>query len=157
MAEDMPTHAATARRVKALKGFQPVNLEVGKVHHFSGGLLKKAMPLTTRELIVRNGKKTFVKIEAGETWLKLAVTGQRRHGMISRIPLWTTLHQIAGKAWKGELDTLAVEEEVGDEYDTPQKIEETLHDSTHPRSRGGGTPRSAPGIKRVKQITGWLP
>ena len=96
MAEDMPTHAATARRVKALKGFQPVNLEVGKVHHFSGGLLKKAMPLTTRELIVRNEKKTFVDIEAGETWLKLAVTGQRRHGMISRIPLWTTLHQIAG-------------------------------------------------------------
>ena len=96
------------------------------------------MPLTTRQLIVRNEKKTFVKIEAGETWLKLAVTGQRRHGMISRIPLWTTLHQIAGKAWKGELDTLAVEEEVGDEYDTPQKIEEVSDDGTHPRSRGEG-------------------
>ena len=157
MAEDMPTHAATARRVKALKGFQPVNLEVGKVHHFSGGLLKKAMPLTTIEFIVRNGKKIFVKMMASETWLKLAVTGQRRQGKISRTPLWTTSHRILGKAWKGEMDTLAVEEEVGDEYDHMQKVEEILDDGMHPRSRGGGTPRSAPGIKRVKQITGRLP
>ena len=104
MAENMPTHAASAELVKACKVFQPVKLELGKVH-FSGGLLKKAMPLTTRELIVRNEKKTFVNMEAGEIWLKLAVTGQRRLGMISRNPLWTTLHKIAGAAYEGELDT----------------------------------------------------
>ena len=134
MAENMPTHAATAERAKA---FGPEKIEFGNVF-FSGGFLKKAMPLTTRELIVRNGKKILVKMMAGETWLRVAVSGQKRHGNISRNTLWTTLHQIAGKAWKGELDTLAVEEEVGDEYDTPQKIEEVSDDGTHPRSRGEG-------------------
>ena len=44
------------------------------------------------------------------------------------------------KPCNGELDTLAAEEEVGDEYDPMQEIENTLDDGTHPRSRGGGVP-----------------
>ena len=70
MAEDMPTHAATAELANT---FEPAKMEFGKVH-ISGGLLKKAMPLTTIDLIVRNGKKIFVNMMAGETWLKQAVT-----------------------------------------------------------------------------------
>ena len=93
MAENMPTHAATAELAKA---FEPAKMEFGKVH-VSGGLLKKAMPLTTIELIVRNGKKLFVNMMASETWLKLAVTGQRRQGKAYRTPLWTTLRRIVGK------------------------------------------------------------
>ena len=58
---------------------------------------------------------------------------------------------------KGELGTLAVAEEVGDEYDPMQEIDNISDDGTHPRSRGGGDPRSAPGLKMIKQRTGWLP
>ena len=78
------------------------------------------MPLTTKQLIVRNGKRIFVKMMAGEPWLRIAVTGQKRHGKLSRSTLWTTLNRFVQKACKGELDTLAVAEEVGDEYDPMQ-------------------------------------
>ena len=115
------------------------------------------MPLTTRQLIVRNGKRIFVNMMAGEPWFRIAVAGQKRHGKLSRSTLWTTLNRCVQKACKGELDTLAVAEEVGDEYDPMREIEQILDDGTHPRSRGGGTPRSAPGLKRIKQRTGWLP
>ena len=71
--------------------------------------------------------------------MRIAVTGQKRHGKLSRSTLWTTLNRFAQKACKGELDTLAVAEEVGDEYDPMQEIEKTL-DEQHPRSRGGGDP-----------------
>ena len=60
MAENMPTHAATAELAKA---FGPTKIKCGKVL-FSGGLLKKAMSLTTRQLIVRKEKKIFVKLMA---------------------------------------------------------------------------------------------
>ena len=157
MAENMPTHAALAELAKA---FGPANIE--KIDFckvlFSGGLLKEAMPLTTKQLIVRTGKRIFVNMMAGEPWLRIAVTGQKHRGKLSRSTLWTTLKRFVQKACKGELDTLAVAEEVGDEYDPMREIENISDDGTHPRSRGGvGTPRSAPGLKRIRQITGWLP
>ena len=143
MAENMPTLAAPSELAKA---FGEAKIEIEKIEvckvFFSGGLLKKPMPLTTRQLIVRNGKRIFVKMVATEPWLRIAVTGQKHRGKLPRITLWTTLKRFVQKACKGELDTLAVAEEVGDEYDPMQEIENTL-DEQHPRSRGGGGPLGA--------------
>ena len=98
--------------------------------------------MTTRKLIVRNGKKIFVKMMAGEPWLRIAVTGQKHRGKFFRSTLWNTLRSFVQKTCNGELDTLAVAEEVGDEYDPMQESEKTL-DEQHPRSRGGGDPLEA--------------
>ena len=132
MAEDMPTHAATAELANA---FRPAKFEFSKVH-FCGGLLKKPMPLTTKKVTVHNGDKIFVKMSLSEPWLIGAVTGQKAHGMLCRTTLLTTLHSFVEKACNGELDTQAAEEEDGDEYDPMQEIE--VDDDTHSRSRGGG-------------------
>ena len=106
--------------------------------HFSGGLLKKPMPLTTKKVIVRNGEKIFVKMAASEPWLIGAATGQKTHGMLCRFTLLTTLHSFVEKTCNGELDTRAAAEEDGDEYDPMQEIE--VDDDTHSRSRGGEDP-----------------
>ena len=152
MAEEMPTHAATADLAKA---FRPGKFEFSKVH-YCGGLLKKPMPLTTKKVPVHDGEKIFVKMAISEPWLIGAVTGTRSHGLLGRTTLLSTLHGFVEQACNGELDTRAAAEEDGDEYDPMQEIE--VDDGTHSRSRGGGgTPRSAPGINRIKQRTGWLP
>ena len=133
MAEDMPTHAATAELAKA---FRPAKFELCKVH-FCGGLLKKPMPLTTKKVITRGGgEKIFVKMLASEPWLIGAATGQKVHGMLCRTTLLTTLHSYVERACNGELDTRAAEEEGGDDYDPMEEIE--VDDGTHPRSRGFG-------------------
>ena len=132
MAEEMPTHAATADLAKA---FRPGKFEFSKVH-FCGGLLKKPMPLTTKKVTVHNGDKIFVKMSLIEPWLIGAVTGTRTHGLLGRTTLLTTLHGFVEQACNGELDTRAAEEEGGDEYDPMQEIE--VDDGTHSRSRGGG-------------------
>ena len=111
------------------------------------------MPVTSKKI----GEKIFVKMNATYTLLICAVAGHRVHGMISRSTLLTTLQSFVDKACNGELDTLSSEEEVGDEYDPMQEIEELLDDGAHQRSRGGGTPRSAPCIHIIKQTTCWLP
>ena len=128
----MPTHAATADLAKA---FRPGKFEFSKVH-FSGGLLKRPMPITTKKVTVHNGEKIFVKMLASEPWLIGAVTGQKAHGMLCRTTLLTTLHSFVEQACNGELDTRAAEEEGGDEYDPMQEIE--VDDGTHSRSRGVG-------------------
>ena len=71
----MPTDAATADLAKA---FRPGKFEFSKVH-FSGGLLKRPMPITTKKVTVHNGEKIFVKMLASEPWLIGAVTGQKSH------------------------------------------------------------------------------
>ena len=148
----MADDAATADLAKA---FRPGKFEFSKVH-FCGGLLKKSMPLTTKKVTVHNGDKIFVKMSLIEPWLIGAVTGQKTHGLLVRTRLLTTLRTYVEQACNGELDTRAAEEQGGDEYDPMQEIE--VDDGTHSRSRGGGrTPRSAPGIKRIKQRTGCLP
>ena len=63
MAENMPTLAAPSELAKAFGEAKIEKIEFCKVL-FSGGLLKKPMPLTTRQLIVRNGKRIFVKMMA---------------------------------------------------------------------------------------------
>ena len=138
MAEEMPTHAATADLAKA---FRPGKFEFSKVH-FSGGLLKRPMPITTKKVTVHNGEKIFVKIRRDEPWLVGAVTGQKSHGALCRTTLVATLHSFVEQASNGELDTRAAEEEGGDEYDPMEEIE--VDDGTHSRSRGeGGDPFEA--------------
>ena len=137
MAEEMPTHAATADLAKA---FRPGKFEFSKVH-FCGGLLKKSMPMTTKKVTVHNGDKIFVKMSLSEPWLIGAVTGQKTHGLLVRTRLLTTLRSFVEQACNGELDTRAAEEQGGDEYDPMQEIE--VDDDTHSRSRGGGGPLEA--------------
>ena len=131
MAEDMPTHAATAELAKV---FRPGKFEFSKVH-FCGGLLKKPMPLTTKKVTVHNGEKIFVKMSASEPWLIGAVTGQKTHCGLGRTTLLAMLHGFVEQACNGELDTRAAAEEDGDEHDPMQEIE--VEDDTHSRSRGG--------------------
>ena len=136
----MADDAATADLAKA---FRPGKFEYSKVH-FSGGLLKKTMPLTTKKVTVHNGEKIFVKIRRDEAWLVGAVSGQKAHGALCRTTLISTLHSFVEQACNGELDTRAAEEEDGDEYDPMQEIE--VDDGTHSRSRregGGGGPLEA--------------
>ena len=129
----MPTHAAIAELAKA---FRPAKFEFSKVH-FCGGLLSRPMPLATKKVITRGGgEKMFVKMGAAESWLAGATTGQKRHGLLCRTTLLTTLHEFVEKACNGELDTQAAAEEDGDEYDPMQEIE--VDDGTHSRSRGVG-------------------
>ena len=132
MAEEMPTHAATADLAKA---FRPGKFEFSKVH-FCGGLLKKPMPLTTKKVTDGKGHKTFVKMLASEPWLIGAATGQKSHGLLCRTDLLAKLKDGVEKTCNGELDTRAAEEQGGDEYDPMQEIE--VDDDTHSRSRGGG-------------------
>ena len=132
MAEDMPTRAATADLAEA---FRPAKFEFSKVH-FSGGLLRRPMPITIKKVTVHNGEKIFVKIRRDEAWLVGAVSGQKSHGVLCRTTLIDTLHSFVEQACNGELDTRAAEEEGGDEYDPMQEIE--VDDGTHSRSRGGG-------------------
>ena len=127
----MPTSAATADLAKA---FRPVKFEFSQVH-FSGGLLKRPMPITTKKVTVHNGEKIFVKIRRDQGWLVGAVSGQKSHGLLCRTTLIDTLHSFVEQACNGELDTRAAEEEGGDEYDPMQEIE--VDDDTHSRSRGG--------------------
>ena len=130
MAEDMPTRAATADLAEA---FRPAKFEFSKVH-FSGGLLRRPMPITTKKVTVHNGEKIFVKIRQNEAWLVGAVSGQKAHGALCRTTLISTLHSFVEQACNGELDSRAAEEEGGDEYDPMQEIE--VDDGTHSRSRG---------------------
>ena len=153
MAEEKPDLAVTEKLAKA---FRPAKFEYSKVH-FSGGLLKKPMPLTTKRVTDSEGGKTFVKMTHSEPWLIGAVSGQKSHGMLCRTTLLKTLGGYVEQACNGELDSRAAAEVDGDEYDPMQEID--VDDGTHSRSRGGGRhrPRSAPGINRIKQRTGWLP
>ena len=148
----MPTRAAKTTSAE----FRPAKFEFSKVH-FSGGLLRRPMPITIKKVTVHNGEKIFVKIKVSEPWLIGAVSGQKAHGALCRTTLISKLHSFVEQACNGELDTRAAEDEGGDEYDPMQDIE--VDDGTHSRSRGGGggPHRSAPGINRIKQITGWLP
>ena len=86
----MPTHAATAELAKA---FRPAKLEFFRVQ-FYGGLLKKPMPVTTKNI----GEKICVKMMASEPWLLAAVTGHKIHGMLGRTTLLTTLHSFVENA-----------------------------------------------------------
>ena len=134
MAEEMPTHAATADLANV---FRPVKFDFSKVH-FYGGLLKKSMPLTTKNVTVHNQEKIFVKMTASDPWLISAVTGQKadsslgwnsRSRGLGRTTLLAMLRSCVAQAYNGELDEIEV-----DEYDPMQEIE--VDDGTHSRSRG---------------------
>ena len=123
----MPTRAAKTTSAE----FRPAKFEFSKVH-FSGGLLRRPMPITIKKVTVHNGEKIFVKIKVSEPWLIGAVSGQKAHGALCRTTLISKLHSFVEQACNGEL----AEEESGEEYDPMQEIE--VDDCPHSRSRGGG-------------------
>ena len=87
-----------------LSRFKEVTFEYGQVHA-SGGLLKKALPMTTKAVGGGFAQQIFVNLDLDQTWLVQAATGQGRvnGALFGSTSLLDELHKYVEKACDGEL------------------------------------------------------
>ena len=132
-----------------MSGFMNVNFEYGKIH-FVGGMLKKSLPMTTRQ-VDHGGKTTiFVKMSVNEPWLLQSTVGPKgpTKASFGRTTLLDQLREVLERACNddGAEDISCVgdaEDAVGDEVDPMQELE--INDS-----EGGRSSTCGRGAKRKR-------